>query len=176
MLVSSYFKVAPGAFLDAGTDGCVRIYGRERNKRTAKYLEKKYLLSNAYLDTYNLLVPEANGSGKFGEALSSPFISLPEEGTLDSFISIGTFASMDEVLSFEKYLKTKFFRALLGVKKVTQHTPKSVWEYIPLQDFTPSSDIDWAQSIADINAQLYEKYSLSQEEIAFIETHVKEMD
>jgi hypothetical protein len=47
---------------------------------------------------------------------------------------------------------------------------------IPLQDFTPSSDIDWSQSIRDIDQQLYKKYGLTQEEIDFIETHVKEME
>ena len=73
------------------------------------------------------------------------------------------------------YMKTKFFRALLGIKKVTQHCPPKVWSLIPLQDFSLSSDIDWSQSIAEIDRQLYAKYGLSAEEIAFIESHVKEM-
>ena len=72
-------------------------------------------------------------------------------------------------------MKTKFFRALLGIKKVTQHCPPKVWSLIPLQDFSLSSDIDWSQSIAEIDRQLYAKYGLSAEEIAFIESHVKEM-
>ena len=46
---------------------------------------------------------------------------------------------------------------------------------IPLQDFTPTSDIDWSVSVAEIDRQLYKKYNLSEEEIDFIETHVKEM-
>ena len=46
---------------------------------------------------------------------------------------------------------------------------------IPLQDFTPASDIDWSKSIHEIDLQLYKKYGLSDEEINFIETHVKEM-
>lgn len=74
------------------------------------------------------------------------------------------------------YIKTKFFRALLGVKKVTQHCPPSVWSMIPLQDFTENSDIDWSKPIAEIDRQLYKKYSLTLDEIRFIETHVKEMD
>lgn len=47
---------------------------------------------------------------------------------------------------------------------------------IPLQNFTSSSDIDWLQSIANIDKQLYKKYNLSDEEIHFIETTVKEME
>lgn len=51
-----------------------------------------------------------------------------------------------------------------------------VWKYVPRQDFTDKSDIDWSVSIANIDKQLYKKYGLSEEEIAFIETNVKEME
>lgn len=64
---------------------------------------------------------------------------------------------------------------MVGVKKATQHTPRPVWQYVPLQNFTPSSDIDWSLPIPDIDRQLYRKYGLTDEEIAFIESHVKEM-
>ena len=74
------------------------------------------------------------------------------------------------------YIKTKLARTLLGVLKKTQHNASSNWAYIPLQDFTPNSDIDWSKSIPEIDKQLYKKYNLSEEEIAFIETHVKEME
>lgn len=59
--------------------------------------------------------------------------------------------------------------------KATQNGSKPVFRMIPLQDFTDKSDINWNTSIADIDQQLYKKYGLSQEEIDFIETHVKEM-
>ena len=51
-----------------------------------------------------------------------------------------------------------------------------MWRYVPLQDFTPSSDIDWTKSIPEIDQQLYTKYGLDENEIQFIETHVKEME
>ena len=75
-----------------------------------------------------------------------------------------------------KYIKTKFARAMLGILKVTQNNDKSTWKCVPLQDFTANSDIDWTKSIPEIDQQLYKKYGLSEEEIDFIETHVKEMD
>ena len=75
-----------------------------------------------------------------------------------------------------KYIKTKFSRALLGILKVTQDNKRAVWRYIPLQDFTDKSDIDWSQPIAQIDAQLYAKYHLTQEEINFIESTVKPME
>ncbi|MDD2438544.1 MAG: restriction endonuclease, partial [Massilibacteroides sp.] len=75
-----------------------------------------------------------------------------------------------------KYIKTKFVRALLGVLKVTQDNSKSVWRFVPLQDFTSSSDIDWGKPVDDIDRQLYTKYGLTEEEIVFIESMIKPME
>lgn len=74
-----------------------------------------------------------------------------------------------------KYIRSKFSRVLLGALKVTQHITPEKWKYVPLQDFTPASDIDWSKSVAEIDRQLYAKYGLDEKEIEFIETHVKEM-
>ena len=63
----------------------------------------------------------------------------------------------------------------MSVLKITQNVNAEKWKYVPLQDFTSSSDIDWSVSVAEIDRQLYAKYGLTQEEIAFIESHVKEM-
>ena len=65
---------------------------------------------------------------------------------------------------------------MLGVLKITQDNTRDKWAKVPLQDFTSSSDIDWTQSVVEIDAQLYKKYGLSQEEIDFIESKVKAMD
>lgn len=74
------------------------------------------------------------------------------------------------------YIKSKFARVMLGVLKTTQDNTRAKWEYVPLQDFTPNSDIDWTKSISEIDQQLYKKYNLSEEEINFIETKVQAMD
>ena len=65
---------------------------------------------------------------------------------------------------------------MLGILKTTQDITPEKWKYVPLQDFTSSSDINWSTSIGDIDKQLYKKYNLSDEEINFIETKVKEME
>ena len=77
---------------------------------------------------------------------------------------------------YVNYIKTKFSRAMLGLLKITQHNPPTVWAKVPLQDFTPNSDIDWTKSIPEIDQQLYTKYGLSQDEIDFIEEKVKVME
>lgn len=65
---------------------------------------------------------------------------------------------------------------MLGILKITQDNNRDTWRMIPMQDFSNSSDIDWSTSIAEIDKQLYKKYNLSNEEIDFIETKVKEME
>lgn len=75
-----------------------------------------------------------------------------------------------------KYIKTKFARSLLGLKKATQHTSRNVWIFVPIQDLAANSDIDWNKSVSDINMQLYKKYNLSGGEISFIEEKIKPME
>ena len=102
-------------------------------------------------------------------------ISELGNGFSDTFLAIGTFNTRIEAENALKYIKTKFARAMLGIKKATQHNPKSTWTYVPLQDFTSNSDIDWSKSVSEIDKQLYRKYGLSKDEIAFIESKVREM-
>ena len=85
-------------------------------------------------------------------------------------------ATEAEAVACLKYIKTKFCRAMLGTLKVTQDNPKPTWANVPLQDFTANSDIDWSQSIGDIDKQLYAKYALSAEEMEFIEKMIKPME
>ena len=65
---------------------------------------------------------------------------------------------------------------MLGILKVTQDNPPNTWRYVPLQDFTSASDIDWSGTVEEIDKQLYKKYKLTKAEIKFIETHVKAME
>ena len=176
-VVSSVIEKLPNIFLNEvrERDGYVRFLGRIKNKRDYRFIKREYLIENEFIDRYKLFIPEANNSGRYGEILTESTVGYPKEGAADTFLCAGPFDTENEPRNLAKYMKTKFFRALLGVKKVTQHCPPAVWAMIPLQDFTPSSDIDWSASIAEIDRQLYRKYNLSEEEIDFIETHVKEM-
>lgn len=76
----------------------------------------------------------------------------------------------------KKYLKTKFARTMLYTLKITQDNNKPKWANVPEQNFSLDSDIDWEKSVSAIDQQLYKKYKLSDEEITFIETNVKEME
>lgn len=92
----------------------------------------------------------------------------------ETFLAIGPFESEDEAKSVIKYTQTKFFRILVGARKLKNMT-SGTYKFVPLQDFTNNSDIDQSQSIPDIDRQLYTKYGLTEDEIAFIESMIKPM-
>lgn len=71
-----------------------------------------------------------------------------------------------------KNSKTKLLHYTSGILKASQN----VHQFVSLQDFTENSDIDWSKSVAEIDQQLYKKYNLSDEEIAFIESMIKPME
>ena len=159
----------------------VCIIGLVKNVREKRFISRKYLAPHETLDFYKVIVPKSNGSGAIGETLSTPLIGEPLIGEpligyTQSFIGIGKMYTLSEATALLKYIKTKFTRTMLGILKVTQDNKKSVWKFVPLQDFTEKSDIDWSKSVAEIDQQLYKKYNLSEEEIAFIESMIKPME
>ena len=184
MVASNVFDKIPEAFFEQHPqDGksYIRLLGRSNNTRAYRYIERKYIIENDFIGKFNILLSKADGAaGRIGLPIPARLIGKPElakigEGGTDTFISIGMFSTEREAINAIKYIKGKFARAMIGVKKVTQDNPRSVWCYVPLQDFTDHSDIDWNKSVAEIDRQLYRKYDLTADEIEFIETHVKEM-
>lgn len=164
-------------FYSSKADDDIAVIGLISAKRTWRYIKRCYIDdSNEQLNKWKVLLPKSNGSGTLGELLSTPLIAKPLEGYTQTFIGIGAFETEEEAQAAYKYVVSKFARTMLGVLKITQDNPPEKWKYVPLQDFSSSSDIDWSQSIQSIDSQLYDKYGLSEEERNFIETHVKEMN
>lgn len=154
----------------------IKILGLINNNRIYKYIEEKFIEEHENLHKYKVLIPKSNGSGALGEVLSTPLIGEPLIGYTQTFISFGAFDNKEEAENLLKYIKTKFARVMLGSLKITQDNNKETWAKVPLQNFTSTSDIDWSQSIAEVDQQLYKKYGLSEEEIQFIESKAKEME
>ena len=170
-LSSIFYETKPNDGLEY-----IALIGLLNGKRTERFIRKDYIKDgNDILNKFNVLLPKAIGTGKFGERLASELIALPGVGYTQTFIAIGAFNTNIESKNAIKYIKTKFARAMLGILKITQDCPAPKWKYVPLQDFTDASDINWSQSVADIDRQLYAKYGLDEKEIDFIESHVKEM-
>lgn len=176
-LGTTAFSLFPEVFSDekpAG-DGYALVVGRENDTRIGKWIKKEYLKLPDNFESYKVVVPKSNGSGHFGESLSSPFVAAPFHAQNTTFLSIGKFDSIFEAEACLKYIKTKFVRCMLGILKVTQDNPKSVWSKVPLQNFTQQSDINWDLSIPELDAALYQKYNLTQDDIDFIESNVSAM-
>lgn len=177
-LSSSVFDKFPEVFFDINpADGnYAKIIGRQNQHRVNKYFLLDYLNPPDNFNYFKVFMSSSNGTGKFGETLTSPFVGEPQFGATETFISFGKFTTKHQANNLAKYLSTKFSRAMLGARKVTQGNKNSkVWKYVPLQDFTENSDIDWSKSIHEIDLQLYKKYNLDDTEIEFIEKNVKEM-
>ncbi|MCM1564343.1 MAG: Eco57I restriction-modification methylase domain-containing protein [Dehalobacter sp.] len=151
----------------------VKVYGN----RSQGYVERdKVKRGIDWIDRWKVIVPEAIGIGDMRVDLLKPIISEPGSINTETYIMNGPYSSEDEAKNVCSYINTKFFHFLLGLKKNTQHTTQSVYTFIPLQDFTSSSDIDWTKSSPEIDRQLYKKYGLDNEEIAFIESMIRPME
>lgn len=177
-LKSNALERIPEVFFEQKPDdghNYIKIYGLIRKTRAFRWIRKDYVNEPENLCRWKVFMPAANGSGALGEVLTTPIIGSPIIGSTETFISIGSFETQAEAEACLKYVKTKFARTLLGILKVTAHITPEKWIYVPLQDFTAGSDIGWGRSVHEIDEQLYKKYGLSSDEVAFIEGKVKEM-
>lgn len=154
---------------------CVAIFGLVGRSRDYLWIDRSLIEVPENFTGYKVLLPKASGSGDYGEKLGEMDVASKNVGHTQSFVSIGNFDTEQEADALCSYLKTKFARSLLGILKVTQDVTPRVWGLVPVQDFTPNSDIDWSKPIPEIDRRLYEKYHLSDDEVEFIESHVKEM-
>ena len=170
----------PQLFHEQVVPNAIRVLGLIGRQRAYRFIYRKYVEGEKWIDKYKVFVPFSNGaSGTLGHEaarlISKPVIGDPGDGITQTFIGVGCFDSLSCAENCKKYILSKFARALLGILKVTQGNKPETWTYVPIQDFTPDSDIDWSKSIPEIDQQLYRKYGLDEKEIAFIESHVKEM-
>ena len=137
-----------------------------------------------YLGVYKVLLSQTGAEhagepakdGRFNVLSSTMRVLEPMDVCTHSYLVVGKFNNSDEPTKFIKYLKTKFVRVLVLQTISSIHITKGNFTFVPLQDFTENSDIDWTQTIPEIDRQLYAKYGLSEQETDFIETHVKEMN
>lgn len=137
--------------------GVIKIYA---NKQIG-YLGADFIIpkNEDWKDKWKLYVPKAIGSGNMRDDWLKPILGEPNSICTETYIIIGPFDTKEEAENAYSYTQTKFFHFMLGLKKITQDATKNVYQFIPLQDFSKS----WT------DLELYKKYSLSTEEIYFIE-------
>lgn len=159
---------------DKPFDNCCELRIKGDNIR---YISEDVVKKNMdVFNSYKVFISKSAGApGKDAKIIGSPYVGKPKAACTDSLIPIGCYNNIDEANNLRKYLCTKFLRFMVSILKMSQNVTQIVYKFVPLQDFTSDSDIDWSVSVAEIDKQLYKKYDLSPEEIEFIETHVKEM-
>jgi len=185
MSSDAQFRVSTNAFeqlaflfcetLPADGHEYVQVLGVIKNKRCRRWIRREYITGPDSFDKYKVALPAANESNKLGW-MAAPEVVEPGVAVTQTFLTIGAFETEAEAQACFAYVKTKFARAMLYVLKVTQHNPRATWRFVPAQDFTTASDIDWTKSIADIDAQLCAKYGLDADEIAFLEGSVTPLE
>lgn len=115
------------------------------------------------IDSYRLFVPRVWGAGKAETDWVNPFFVDSGACSTETYLTIGPFSSREEAENAFSYTQTKFFHIMVSLIKNTQQAMQRVYTYVPLQDFSRA----WC------DADLYAKYGLSNEEIAYIDQTVR---
>ena len=143
-----------------------------------------YVESNLYnfkkqlIECYKVFTPYANNIGtELNDDNLNTFVGYPGSISTETYIMLGYNLKLNEnsANNLSKYFSTKFSRFFHSLAKSSHHGTSKTYKFVPLQDFTVKSDIDWSKTIVEIDQQLYKKYSLSKEEIGFIESMIKPM-
>jgi site-specific DNA-methyltransferase (adenine-specific) len=98
--------------------------------------------------------------------LSKPIVAEPGTACTETYLVAGHFDSEKEATNYAQYLRTRFVRFLVSLRKATQHATRDVYSFVP--------DLPLNQEWTD--AKLYKRYGLIENEIAFIESQVAEHD
>lgn len=140
-----------------------------------RYIDRAKITKNIELvDKFKVFTSKGNGgAGTLGDEkkvaiLGKPFFADKNTACTDSLIPIGDFSTKTEALNLQKYMNTKFLRFVVGILKTSQNVYQNVYQFVPIQDFTNKSDIDWSKSLVDIDKQLFDKYGLTDEERKYI--------
>ena len=168
---------------DSENDCHYKIFGRFDNVRAIKYLKEEFEIhkNRELANQWKVFVSKADGAaGQIGNPIPAKIIGKAVVGDnytvcTETFLAIGPFENEEICANVIKYFTSKFFRFLVGIRK-TKNMTRDTYKFVPLQDFTEKSDIDWSKPIPEIDKQLYTKYGLTQEEVGFIESMIKPME
>lgn len=152
-------------------DGDLRIHLNIGTKRETAWVSPHYVTKSDHLvDAWKVLIPKA-GSGREREksgvdlVLGPPLVAAPGSVCTLTYVVAGPLGSKEEADSVHSYLKTRFVRFLVSLRKISQDAPRGVYGFVPQQT--------WAERWTD--EKLFKKYGLTDDEIAFIESMIRPM-
>lgn len=177
------FDIPSTAYATNSIEAKYAILGRFDNKRAIRYLNNSFnIFKNLDLaETWKVFISKADGAaGQIGNPIPARIIGKAEIGypnmiCTETFLAIGPLDNEIIAKNVCTYMKSKFFRIIVGIRK-NKNMTRDTYAFVPLQDFTEHSDIDWSKSVEEIDQQLYKKYNLTDEEITFIESMIKPME
>lgn len=159
--------------LESSCLGSLKAYSQDnvilyKNGGIANIQQSAIPQNHQWINGHKVYISKAYGAGETfpHQILNYPIYGEPNTACTETYLLIGTFADKQTCENVMSYIKTRFFRFLVLLKKNTQNTAKGTYQFVPQQDFSKS----WTDK------ELYQKYGLDNEEIAFIEKMVREME
>jgi site-specific DNA-methyltransferase (adenine-specific) len=151
------------------SNGTLQIYLTLKGKRTTAWVNEEVIKKNRHLiPDWKVLPPEAYGERGAIPAmvLGPPIVAVPESVCTQTYLVAGPFASEAAAKSFDSYYRTRLFRFLVSLRKITQHALRSTYSWVPQQSW----DRTWT------DADLYEKYGITDDEMTFINSMIRPME
>lgn len=162
----SWKRVKP-TFLKTPKSNTYEFYYNGWRREGVGYVEKQYVRKGENLiGTYRLFIPKAWGVGDLSTDWLMPFVVGPNAVSTETYLTVGGFPTKKHAENVLAYTQTKFFHMMVAMIKITQNTMKGAYSLVPMQDFSKP----WT------DAELYSKYKLTKDEIAFIESMIKPME
>jgi len=143
----------------------IKLFG----SRKISWIERSELLTNIeWIDKWKVLLTAVQGTSAAIETkfLSKPILAGPGSACTETYLVAGCFEDEKEAINYAKYLRTRFVRFLISLRKATQHATRDVYSFVP--------DLPLDQEWKDLD--LFKRYGLTEEEIFFIESQVAEHD
>jgi site-specific DNA-methyltransferase (adenine-specific) len=154
---------------EKGGSGSIALHLISRTKRLVGFVERDIIRKNiGMIDVWKVLVPEAYGAGETfpHQILGKEIVASPPSVCTQSYLVVSPFESERAARSFASYYRTRLFRFLVSLRKITQHALRSTYSWVPQQTW----DRDWTDEI------LYKKYGITKDEVAFIEAMIRPME
>jgi site-specific DNA-methyltransferase (adenine-specific) len=153
----------------AGLADPIKLYGNQAGRAVVSWIGRRAIRVNAaWVDEWKVLVSKAQGTSAAVETkfLSNPILARPREVCTETYLVAGRFKTEDAAARYADYLRTRFVRFLISLRKLTHNAARGVYAFVP--------DIPLDRGWTD--QKLYKRYDLTDQEIAFIESIVKPMD
>lgn len=156
-------------WVEKGGKGKIALHLIKKSKRSIGFIKRGDIRKNTdAIDTWKVLVPEAYGAGETSphQILGREIVAAPPSACTQSYLVVTPFQSERAARSFASYYRTRLFRFLVSLRKITQHALRSTYTWVPQQSWNRT----WTDEL------LYEKYGITKDEIAFINSMIRSMD